>query len=136
MAVTFQGYWPSHPRYYFLGGPIVMPCAIKALATSSDCHGYRTNEINEANCLAEPKRSWTLDVIERDVLAQLRADLSRYRMLAHRLRLRRSAKGLSDTLVTCDDLDMSLSIVFSHVYNGYAHVVALEEIRNRQLTLL
>ncbi len=136
MTVTFQGYWPSHPWYYFLGGPIVMPRAIKALATSADCHGYRAHEINEADRLAEPKRSRKLDAIERDVLAQLRADLSRYRMLAHRLRLRRSAKGLSDNPATCDDLDMSLSIVFSHVYNGYARIAALEGLSVRQMTLI
>lgn len=135
MAVTFHGYWPTHPWYYLLGGLILMPRAIKALAISSDYRGYRADEIGKADRLAEPKRSRKLDAIERDVLAQLRADLARYRALAHRLRRRQITEGLPDNPVICDDLDVSLGLAFAHVYNGYAHVVALEETRSRQLAL-
>lgn len=135
MAVTIQGYWPTHPWYYLLGGQVLMSRAIKALAISSDYRGYRADEIGKADCLAEPKRSRTLDRVEQDVLSQLRADLARYRHLAHHLRLRRQASGVPENPVICDDLDVSLGLAFAHVYNGYAHVVALDETRSRQLAL-
>ncbi|WP_298966431.1 hypothetical protein [uncultured Roseibium sp.] len=88
---------------------------------------YRADEIGKAVRLDEPKRSCKLDAIERNVLSQLRADFSRYRSLAQRLRLRRCAESLPDNPVICDDLDVSLSLAFTHVYNGYAHFVTLEE---------
>ncbi|MBO9459230.1 hypothetical protein [Labrenzia sp. R5_0] len=135
MAVTFHGYWPTHPWYYFLGGPILMPRAIKALAISSEYRGYRADEIGKADRLVEPKRSRRLDRIEQDVLSTLRTDLARYRHLAHRLRLRRQAGGVPENPFICDDLDVSLGLAFAHVYNGYAHVVALDETRSRQLAL-
>ena len=135
MAVTFHGYWPTHPWYYFLGGPILMPRAIKALAISSEYRGYRADEIGKADRLVEPKRSRRLDRIEQDVLSTLRTDLARYRHLAHRLRLRRQAGGVPENPCSCDDLDVSLGLAFAHVYNGYAHVVALDETRSRQLAL-
>ncbi len=135
MTVTFHGYWPTHPWYYLLGGPILMPRAIKALAILSGYRGYRAEEIAGADRLPEPKRSRKLDRVEQDVLSQLRADLARYRHLAHRLRLRRQACGVPENPVVCGDLDVSLGLAFAHVYNGYAHVVALDETRSRQLAL-
>lgn len=135
MAVTFHGYWPTHPWYYLLGGLALGPFAIKALTRISEYRGYRAEEIAGADRLPEPKRSRKLDRIEQDVLSQLRADLARYRHLAHRLRLRRQACGVPENSVICDDLDVSLGLAFAHVYNGYAHLVALDETRSRQLAL-
>jgi hypothetical protein len=127
-----NGYHPSHPWYYVLGGPVFRPRAVKALVGITKYGGYRADEIACANRLAEPQRSRRLATIKAEVLADLKRDLSRYRHLACRLRARQINEGVPSHPTCADNLDTALSLKFAHVYNGYAHLVALEGLYDQQ----
>lgn len=128
-----NGYHPSHPWYYLLGGSVLRPASIKALAVSTGYGGYRADEIASADRLPEPKRGRRLAAIKAEVLADLKRDVGRYRHLVCRLRQRRIAQGIPVNPVSSDDLDTALSLKFAHTYNGYAHLVTLERLDARQL---
>lgn len=136
MTITVHGYRPTHPWYYLLGGPILKPRAIKALVLTSGYQGYRADDIRQADRLPEPQRMRKLGQVTDEVKAELRGDLARYRQLAHQLRARRAEQGIPVQPSHCDGLDVALGLKFAHVYNGYAHVVALERLGSFQLSLL
>lgn len=127
-----NGYNPTHPWYYLLGGPILLPRTIKAYVALREYRGYRANDIAAADRLAEPKRSRRLDAIKAEVLEDLRKDMARYRHLACMLRTRRRGEGVPQNPCRSDDLDTAISLKFAHLYNGYGHLIYLESLTGRQ----
>ncbi|MGR6465780.1 hypothetical protein [Rhizobium sp. PAMB 3182] len=129
------GYPPSHPWYYLQGGTVFRPRTIKAYALITGYKGYRADEIAAADRLPEPKRSRKLAALKAEVLAGLKADMARYRHLACALRARRRTTSVAAQPVRSDDLDTAIGLVFSHLYNWYAHLVALEALGQDQLEM-
>jgi hypothetical protein len=129
------GYPPSHPWYYLQGGTVFRPLTIKAYVLITGYKGCRADEIAAADRLPEPKRSRKLAALKAEVLAGLRTDMARYRHLACALRMRRRTEGVAAALVRSDDLDTALGLKFAHLYNGYAHLVALEALGQEQLEM-
>lgn len=125
------GYGIGHPWHYVLGGDIPTPKQILAYV-DTDYRGHREREIAAAHRVEEPRRSKRLQTIREEVKAALRADLSRYRKLACRLRAERRETPDFQAEPFFTDLPVSISLKFAHVYNGFAHLRYLESLPSPQ----
>jgi len=128
---TCQGYSSSHPWYYLLGGITLMPSDIIACVKTSGYKGYLEEDIGRANNRSEPGRSESLRALKAKVLADLWRDLSRYRALVCALRNHRKERGY-DAPHECADLHVNISLKHNHLYNDFAHLIALNEMLEKQ----
>lgn len=127
-----NSYNAGHPWYYLLGGAIPRPKQILAGVKESGYQGYMADAIREADHKAEPKRSALLRSIETKVLDEIRRDLSQYRSLAHALHRYRLQAGLISDLLVCEDIHVSISLKYCHLYNGFAHLNYLKNFMSYQ----
>lgn len=128
---TWQGYRPSHPWYYVLGGITLMPSDIIACVKASGYKGYLEEDREKADRKPEPQRSESLRTIKEKALADLWRDLSRYRELVCMLRKYRKGRDY-DTPQVCADLHVNISLKYNHLYNDFAHLLALNNLLERQ----
>ena len=126
------GYKPGHPWYYYLGGRILYPSEIRALAVASGYRGYRADDIADADRLAEPRRSAALRQIRNEVVAELQRDLTRYRAVARALRHERASEKPVAPGASCGELHTAMSLKYAHLYNGFAHLQVLDGLLERQ----
>jgi len=127
-----NGYNAGHPWYYILGGNIPKPKQILACVKESGYRGYMADVIHEATHKPEPKRSAVLRSIKAKVLDEVRRDLSRYRTLAHEIRRYRLQAGLISDSPVCEDIHVSMSLKYCHLYNGFAHLLYLRDVMSYQ----
>ncbi len=132
-APTRNPYKPGHPWHYVLGGRPLNPRQIWQSALRDDYQGYRADEISAFDRRAEPQRSEALRDLRASVVAQLRADLSRYRRVVFALhRLNRSSEVEPRK---CYDEHVAVSLKHNHLYNDFALLTALDERLTRQRDL-
>lgn len=124
--VTFEDYSPGHPWYYFLGGAVLPPKAIRTIVRASGYEGYRVRDIREAAARSEPARSEALRKIRIDVMRSLRSNISIYREVARELRQYRLEHADQPRPSSSADVHTAMSLKFAHLYNDFAHIDLLD----------
>lgn len=127
-----NGYSPGHPWYYLLGGEVLRPRAILEQTRASGYRGCCAYAIEEADQLAEPKRSASLRALQHRFRNDLRSDLARYRECVRDLRLYREKTIGADRPAHCDGVHVAISLKHNHLVNDFAHLVWLDELLSRQ----
>jgi hypothetical protein len=121
-------YSPGHPWFYVLGGLIPAPKAIRAAVQKSGYRGYLEADITAIDSAAEPTRSHRLRALRQQVARDMARDFARYRIVARALKqYRLNAKPPADRPI-CADIHTAASLKYNHLYNGFAHLVWLEQL--------
>lgn len=132
MMNTHHGYSSGHPWYYHLGGKRLSLKEIQAEVIASGYRGYRADDIENADQMAEPKRSETLRRLRADANRSLREDVSRYRELARKLTAHRRASGDEPTGGICDCVHTNIGLKHNHIYNQFAHLHFIDSLLAKQ----
>jgi len=133
--VAVQGYEPTHPWYYRLGGRILMPREIASFAATLNCEHPRA--VLEIFDLPEPQRSTAIRAARERARSTIISDLRRYREHARRVRYRRRWLGPYPD----EDRDIwnepitAVSLKFNHLLHGFTILAALDRVPNEQLAL-
>jgi len=115
-----------------LGGKRLSLKEIRESARASGYKGYRADAIAKADNLHEPRRSQVLREIREQVKADLTSDLSLYREFARKLARHRDTGEDSGTDRECADIHVNISLKHNHIYNEFAHLIALDDLLNKQ----
>lgn len=130
---SYRDYNTGHPWYYFLGGPVLSPKQILENTRYSGYKGYRDDEIARLDRKVEPERSNNLRKLRCELIAKLKEDISGYRKRALELhRYRALNNNFTDVPVSCDDIHTNISLKHSHLVNGFAHLITIDECLNKQ----
>lgn len=130
-----QGYCPGHPWFYFLGGRPRRPKEILEATRQSGYEGYAREDIKSADAMAEPKRSERLRAQRSKFVADLKADISRYRECVRELRQMDWNVPDGKTVVSCGDIHTSLSLKHNHLVNDFGHLIWLDALLEKQRDL-
>lgn len=133
---THCGYSAGHPWYYLLGGEIHRPKQIALLVKVEDYCGYLRDEIAAIGKRSEPRRSSDLRAMKTKCIRDLFRDIARYRALAFELRELRENGHTSKQHGICDDIHTNIGLKFSHIFNDFGHLNALEKLGHHQMDLL
>jgi len=125
--IVSVGYSPGHCWYYKLGGKVLYPKQIFESVKTSKYRGYAEDDICIANQKSEPQRSEALRQMRCYHLTKLRSDLTIYRRYALQLSVIRKNHGRVCLAESARDVDMSMSLKHNHLYNGFAHLVYIDE---------
>lgn len=128
-------YNAGHPWFYKLDGKVLTPKQILKNVVSSGYQGYMRDDIQKICNKAEPMRSAAIGKLKAIVKAELHKDMSQYRKYARELAHFRVHPELFETQPICSDVCMSLSLKHNHIYNDFAHLVYLENIKSKQMDL-
>ena len=120
-------YNPGHPWYYVLGGRVQMPREIFNAVKASGYRGWREEDIEKASRRQEPARSVSLRKIREASLTELFRDMSVCRKEARKLRFYRMQYEASCIQRVCADEHVNISLKYNHLYNDFAHLIALDE---------
>ncbi len=129
--VTF-GYSPGHCWYYKLGGIILYPKQILQSVKISNYRGYAEEDIHGADQKSEPQRSESLRKLREVHLLKLRVDVEIYRRRALELSIIRKNQGEICLDEGARNIDVSMSLKHNHLYNGFAHLVYIDELLHKQ----
>lgn len=129
--LRFADYSAGHPWYYYLGGPVLSPKQIRAEVNEDSYLGY-ISTIDEADQRAEPERSHELRKIRNQVLCELKRDLSRYREVVFKLHAHRREHENEEIGLSCDHVHTNVSLKHNHLYNGFGHLLRLDDLLARQ----
>lgn len=130
-----RGYNASHPWYYLLGGAVPTLKQIRSHAEIKSNRGYLADEIDAAHAKQEPKRSAALRKIKAEVVDGLNKDISCYREVVRELRTYQRDHRFDDKPSVCAEVHTSMGLKFAHIYNGFAHLKALDDLPNQQMEL-
>ncbi len=130
--IVTLGYSPGHCWYYKLGGQIPYPKQICAAVKISGYRGYAEERIAAADQKPEPLRSEALRQLRDKFLFNLKADLAIYRRRALELSILRKRGGEICLDGSARDIDTSMSLKHNHLYNGFAHLIWLDELLAKQ----
>lgn len=133
--LTHRGYSAGHPWFYFLGGAVLPFKAIRADVLKSDYGGYLAGDIEIIGRKQEPQRSAAIIAMRQKIEAGLRKDISIYRQCARELSAYRLNGDVGKELAACADIHVSMSLKFSHIYNGFANLKTLEALPEQQLDM-
>ncbi|MFD2257709.1 hypothetical protein ACFSSA_13580 [Luteolibacter algae] len=123
-------YSPGHPWFYLLGGRVLTPKEIRESVRESGYNGWRADELDKLEAKAEPQRSQGLRKLRAIVLAELAGDLSRYRQVA--LELHRYRRRTAGQELPCHAVHTSVSLKHNHLYNDFAHLIAIDDLLAQQ----
>lgn len=126
MTVTYRDYHISHPWYFYLGGPVPSPRAIRDLVLQTGTTGYRNYEFSRLDHQPEPQRSAAIREAQEVVKAELRKDFARYRQCVLELHRHRETQDFGNEPRSCDDIHTNLSLKVAHMINGFAHLHQLD----------
>jgi hypothetical protein len=70
--------------------------------------------------------------LRADFLAELKADVSRYRDIVRDLRRYRESGAQDCTAACCNDVHVAVSLKHNHLYNDFGHLILLDDLLNRQ----
>lgn len=132
MKQTHEGYPSSHPWYYVLGGKRLSLKEIREETRASGYRGYMAREIDEADALAEPRRSQTLRAMGQEARTRLALDVSSYRQMARELARYRAGEASGEGSERCAPIHMAISLKHNHISNCFAHLIALDELLAKQ----
>lgn len=135
-TLTYQDYSAGHPWYYFLGGKVLTPKQILEATRQSGYQGYRRDEITQAADLCKPQRSAKLRAIRDEAIQGLESDLTRYRQLALALHRHGRTRPILHRVTACDDIHTNISLKYNHLVNGFAHLLAIDDLLSQQGDLL
>jgi hypothetical protein len=128
----YEGYKPGHPWYYYKGGRIPTLKQILSRVKAERYQGYRISDILSADNKPEPQRSEALRRLQAEELRLIRHDISRYRELARLLHRYRKTQDFTEARYLCDNIHTSISLKYNHIYNRFAHLIALEDLLSQQ----
>ncbi len=117
----------GHSWCFRLGGRPLSPSAIREAVRASGYRGFRAEAIDAADALPEPKRTRALRALREQERAELRADLARYRQVVLKLHQRRAPGDLAPEEPYWSDTDQAVALKHNHLWNGFAHLIAIEE---------
>jgi hypothetical protein len=126
------GYSPGHPWHYHLGGRPLTLKQIRESVRRSGYRGYMAGDIAAIDRKAEPQRSAELRRLRAHVLAELKADISRYRDVVRDLRRYRESAAEDCTAACCNDVHVAISLKHNHIYNDFGHLILLDDLLTRQ----
>ena len=126
-----NGYTPTHPWFYVLGGQTQTPKEIREEVRSSGYKGYRREELSELDERAEPQRSQGLRKLRLVVLEELRIDLRQYRSVALEFH-RHKQSGIKEDSNYCANVHTSMSLKYCHLFNDFSHLFAIDEMITEQ----
>ena len=126
-----NGYTPTHPWFYVLGGQTQTPKEIRAEVRSSGYKGYRQEELSKLDAKAEPQRSQGLRKLRLVVLEELRIDLRQYRSVALEFH-RQKQSDIKEESNYCADVHTSMSLKYCHLFNDFGHILAIDEMLSKQ----
>ncbi len=132
---THHGSSAGHPWYYFLGGRVLTPKEIWQSTKDSGYQGYARDDIEKADQMSEPKRSETVRAFQRRFDDELRCDMAIYRQCALKLHRQRDTLYQSTKESGCRSVDTDMSLKTSHLINGFAHLIWLDELLAKQKDL-
>lgn len=127
MTRTHNGYSAGHPWYYLLGGLVLSPNAIRASVENGEYDGCLARHICELSGKPEPQRSKALRDMRAQIVADLRADLSRYRECVRQLRTWRAANAETGA-PKCEDIHTTISLKHNHIVNDLANLRTLDSL--------
>ena len=127
---SLKTYSPGHPWFYLLGGRVLTPKEIRESVRASDYKGWRADELKKLEAKAEPQRSQGLRKLRAIVFAELTDDLSRYRQVA--LGLHRHRRRTAGQELLCHAVHTSASLKHNHLYNDFAHLIAIDDLLAQQ----
>jgi hypothetical protein len=126
------GYLPGHPWFYHLGGRPLTFKQIRENVRRSGYRGYKAEDIAAIDRKAEPQRSAELRRLRARFLAELKADISRYREVIRDLRWYRESGAQDCTAACCNDVHVAVSLKHNHLYNDFGHLILLDDLLTRQ----
>ena len=129
---THGGYHSGHPWYYLLGGKVLTLKQICNVVYEGSYRGYRADEIRAIAKRREPQRTAAIRKIRHDIIIELKADISRYRICVFQLHAHRRATDGLDIPNICNDIHVSVSLKHNHIVNGFAHLALLDELPAQQ----
>lgn len=132
---SYLNYSTGHPWFYYLGGPILSPKAIKEATRASGYRGYLRNDIAKADQKTEPARSNALRAIRARVVSEFRRELSGYRKCALELHRYRKDNRMPSDPRGCDPVHTAISLKHNHLVNDFAHLIWLDDLLNQQADL-
>lgn len=132
MEFTHGGYGAGHPWYYVLEGKRLSLKQIQLSAKASGYRGYRSEEIEKADQMNEPRRSESLRSLREVAKHELGQDVARYRELARQLARRREAGVENVEDGGCADIHTNISLKHNHIYNELAHILVIDELLSKQ----
>jgi len=80
----------------------------------------------------EPHRSAALRKLRHKHLEELKSDISRYRCVVFELNQHRKEHGIPQNPKCAEDVHVSVSLKHSHIYNGFAHLLCIDELPEQQ----
>jgi hypothetical protein len=121
-------YSAGHPWYYVLGNEPLSVKEIKHKVLKDSYRGYRKDEIMQIDRQSEPLRSHNLQKIRQEVIQDLKESISGYRQCALALNRLICRIVFLDEELRCYDEHTNISLVYSHLYNHFAHLALLDEL--------
>jgi hypothetical protein len=131
-SLTAANYSAGHPWYYFLGGTILTPRQILEDTRTSGYKGYLRDDIAAIDKKSEPIRSDKLRQIRAETIKKLKSDLSRYRQCALQLHRHSKTELPINAVMSCNDIHTAISLKHNHLVNGFAHLITVDDLFNRQ----
>lgn len=125
-------YHTGHCWYYLLGNPVPSLKQILYEVKASEYRGYNREDILAAAQKSEPHRSAALRKLRDKYLEGLRSDISRFRCVVFELHQHRKIHGVPENPVCAEDVHVSVSLKLCHIYNGFAHLLCIDELPDQQ----
>lgn len=124
-----EGYDPTHPWYYYLGGPIPTLKQIRAHA-QREAYGSRAySQIEALDRMQEPKRSKERNELLAWITFSLHRDISRYRECVRALHdARKKENEQTHMEPSCREVDVSMSLKVAHIFHGFTQLEQLQRV--------
>ena len=127
-----DNYSSGHPWYYKLGGEVKPPKLIMIEVRLRGYKGHMADDIEDADCKPEPKRSELLRQIRKKVMNDLKRDISQYREVARELHMHRKTYPFGSKKECSDGIHGSAALKYNHLSNDFAHLILLDELLSKQ----
>ncbi|CAE7394299.1 unnamed protein product, partial [Symbiodinium microadriaticum] len=125
-----NGYKPTHPWYYVLGGAIPTPRQIKSYGLVTGLPDFMLENVIAANNKPEPQRSAELQLLRQKALKRLRQHLSRYRQVASALRAHRLTENGDPAF---DEKHSDIAFKFTHTCIAFAVLQTIDKLPTQRL---
>ena len=132
---TIGGYRQGHPWYYLLGGRPPSLKEIKAEAESDERGGYLADDIAQMDAMTEPKRSEKLRALRYRILKSLDRDIRIFRRCVRELRIYQEEHEGDEVPNSSAEIHMSVSLKYSHLFNGFGNLHLIETCLDKQKDL-
>lgn len=129
---TANDYSSGHSWYYLLGGAVLSPKQIREETRQSRYRGYAKDDIFAADNKPEPQRSAALRQLRATFEVKLKEDMAIYRNRVLAMHRHRKDHGAPQNPSCSEDVHMAVMLKHNHLVNGFAHLVLIEGLLNKQ----